>query len=134
MGVVITASSLITEVCGWDNESYEKGSNLIAVENIKKYIIKDRNISLNVEHKNTQEIKDFTLNFFDMIHVDGKHDKDGVNHDLELVKQKCKICLVDDYNTSVKTGVDGFIKRNSNIIENTCYIPTLREMMIIVYQ
>ena len=105
-----------------DNESYEKGSQGVALGNLvtSGWQGNDRFVtasSYTDEFKNA--INDKT---FDLIHIDAAHDYPDVVHDLELtlpVLSKDGVMLVHDYTyiLDVKKAVDEFaVKYNLNCL------------------
>jgi len=138
MGTVITASDVIDHVLGWDNESYIKNSIERAKSTIEKYITCNRNnVNISIFNIDSQKESKLVIGNYDMIHIDGDHRSNSVYHDCVLVKDSCKVLVIDDYNnnTSEKTknGIDRFMNEFSGVIKDNLYIPSIRGMMIIEF-
>ena len=134
MGVVISASPNIEYVEGWDNESYTPNSIQMAEKNIRETISNIDKIKLNLLHKDSQLEKGPLWSFFDLVHIDGDHRPEGVYHDISLVMNCCKVCMIDDYyNTDTAKGIDKFIKDHSAIIKNSTTVDTVRGMCVLEF-
>ncbi len=79
---------------GIDNNSDTFGASIGAIKWAKE-ITKGFNVEFLIA--NTQELKEFPGDYFDLIHIDGQQDGDGTYRDLELALGKGYFILVDGY-------------------------------------
>lgn len=130
---MIAACENLEYVRGYDIDEYDPGSIEIANKNISNVISKG--IDFKIENKNTQNAKKLRKKY-DLIHVDGNHTFEGKLHDLNLVKNNCKVLIIDDYNhiREVKNAVEKFISDNENIIEKNFLINSMRGTYIIEFK
>lgn len=127
---IMAACENLEYVRGYDIDEYDSGSIETANKNISK-VISDK-INFKVENKNTQNLKSIRKKY-DLIHIDGDHTFNGKLHDLNLVKNNCKVLVVDDYNhiREVKSAVEKFVSENEDIIEKNFIINSMRGTYII---
>lgn len=130
---MIAACENLEYVRGYDIDEYDKDSIEVANKNISNVISKE--IDFKIENKNTQTSKKLRKKY-DLIHVDGDHSYNGKLHDLELVKNNCKVLIIDDYNhiRDVKSAVDKFVPENEDIIEKNFLIGSMRGTYIIEFK
>lgn len=133
LGCLIKGSDNIEHVTGIDCDFYEKNSLQIAEQNIKKFIKNNLNFqflnidshSLNVLDKN-----------FDLIHIDGDHSYEGKIADLNLIKNSCKVAVIDDYGgglPEVRRAVDDWVKTNRFLIKTSFVIDSARGTLILEF-
>jgi predicted O-methyltransferase YrrM len=132
LGVMVSGSNNIEKVVGIDCDDYEKNSLNVAEENIKKYIKTSLEYTfLNVDSHTITKFDDF----YDLIHIDGDHSYEGKIKDLNLLKNSCKVAIVDDYNflPQVRKAADEWVLNNSEIIKSYYILESIRGTLIIEF-
>ena len=73
---------------------------------------------------------------FDLVHIDGDHGYFGKLQDLNLIKNNCKVVIIDDYEyiLEVHSATNEFLARNSEIIKNWYIINSLRGTFVIEFK
>ena len=124
------AENSIEYVLGMDNDSYIHNSTQLArgyCELVKPNIT-------TIDVVNSQKIQKLDRHF-DLVHIDGDHTYNGKIYDLNLIKNNCIYCIIDDYDfiDSVRKATDDFMLDNTSIIKNKLYIPSFRGTMILEF-
>ncbi|MHA1948697.1 MAG: class I SAM-dependent methyltransferase [Candidatus Thorarchaeota archaeon] len=128
LAVLAGASGSVELMRGYDNESYEKGSNAKASANINKFAGDD--VDVNIITQSTQELNSID-GFWDLVHVDGAHGYGGCQHDMDLLIDKCKVMIIDDYSSMCRKSVDDYVKEHSDKISKSYSINTDRGLMVL---
>lgn len=123
----------INYVEGWDNDTYEHNALDIAKINLKYILQYKGEINLKNIDSHTVHLLD---RVYDLVHIDGDHGYYGKLMDLELVKNNCKVLIIDDYYHIPEVGaaVDWFVGENKNIIEETEIINSIRGTYVIKFK
>lgn len=125
------AKETINRVVGMDNNSYIYDSTEYAKYHCN--LIKENVVDIkNVDSQSIQQLDEF----FDLVHIDGDHSRNGKLHDLELIKHNCRYCIIDDYDSMeiVRDVVNEFIYNNSDMIKDSLYINSCRGTMILEFK
>jgi len=127
----IQSSPDLEYALGWDLETY--GDNRIANDNIGKYYT--GSCKWEIEHVDSQ-IQTELPQFFDLVSIDGCHDYDCKIHDLKLCIGRCNYVILDDYDyhNDVRMSIDFFLKKYTEHIEWSEYIPTFRGSQLIKFK
>jgi len=130
LGSMIKGCDIIEKIVGIDMNSYEYDSLKIAEDNIKKYINSDINYNFFMQDSHT--ISSLSQ-FYDLIHIDGDHSYEGKIQDLNLAINKCKILIIDDYNTfnDVKNAANDWMEINKILINDSYMLDSIRGTLII---
>jgi len=117
---------------GWDNNTYEHNALEIARINLIFILhYKGRLVLKNIDSHSVQSLdRDFSL-----IHIDGDHGYYGKLQDLELVKNRCRVLILDDYNyiPEVHSAIDKFVNDNKNLMKNYYVIDSIRGTFVIEF-
>lgn len=107
---------------GIDNNSDTFGGSIGAIKWAKE-ITKGFNVEFLIA--NTQDLKEFPGDYFDLIHIDGQQDGDGTYRDLELALGKGYFILVDGYYWSKENMLSStyFTEKYKAFIEYAIIIP-----------
>lgn len=118
---------------GWDDNSYNSNATKIAKINLK-YILGYKN-AYDFKCINSHDVKTLERNF-DIVHIDGDHGYFGKLQDLNLVKNNCKVVIVDDYEyiLEVHTATNEFLARNREIIKDWYIIDSFRGTFVIEFK
>ena len=127
----LLGSEKLEYALGWDLETY--GNNTIAINNLNKYY--KGNCKWEILHINSQE-QDKLPQFFDLINIDGCHDRNCKIHDLKLAMNQSKYVILDDYDyiPQVREATDFFLKEYRYRIDWNEYLPTFRGTQLIKFK
>lgn len=132
LGVMINGSNVVKKVVGIDCDDYVKNSLSVAEENIKKHIKPNLDYTfLNIDSHTISKFDDT----YDLIHIDGDHSYDGKIKDLDLLKNACKVAIIDDYNflPAVRKAADDWMNENKNLIKSSYILDSIRGTLVIEF-
>ena len=132
LGSMIIGSDNVKKVVGIDCDDYVSNSLNVAEENIKKHVTKNLDyIFLNIDSHTINKFDEK----YDLIHVDGDHTYDGKIKDLNLLKNSCKVAIIDDYIhlPQVRDAANDWIEENSTIISKVYLLDSIRGSLIIEF-
>jgi len=134
---LIAGSDDVEYAEGWDiphhrNQNYVDNCLDGLDEKIKQFTSKE--VSINLQYRNSQGIEKMERQF-DLIHVDGAHERLDKIHDLNLIKDACKVVIIDDYKCHiVGPACDFFVQQNLDIIENIHNIDSMFGTLILEFK
>jgi len=131
--MVAGSMDTVEYVEGWDDNSYHSNATKIAEINLKYILGYDKSWVIRII--NSHEVKTLERNF-DIVHIDGDHGYFGKLQDLNLVKNNCKVVIVDDYEyiLEVHTATNEFLARNREIIKDWYIIDSFRGTFVIEFK
>jgi predicted O-methyltransferase YrrM len=131
--MVAGSMDTVEYVEGWDDNSYHSNATKIAKINLKYILGYDKSWVIRII--NSHEVKTLERNF-DIVHIDGDHGYFGKLQDLNLVKNNCKVVIVDDYEyiLEVHTATNEFLARNREIIKDWYIIDSFRGTFVIEFK
>lgn len=111
---LISGSENLTQISVVDNESYLKNSNRICEANVREFV--DRHVDRSVDVSFFKSCNKLPTDCFDMINVDGGHTYQWALMDLRFAFDlNPKVILIDDtiLIPAVKQAVDDFCEQNN---------------------
>lgn len=107
---------------GIDNDTNTYGGSSGAIQYAKRILT---GYNADILLSDSQEMKEFPGDHWDLIHIDGQQDGDGTFHDLEMAIRKASWILVDGYFWSDENmmATSYFMKKYRDFIEYADIIP-----------
>lgn len=132
LGSMIKGSGMVEKVVGIDNDDYNQDSLLVAQDNLKKHISSDLEyIFLKIDSHTIPKFDEY----YDLIHIDGDHTYDGKLKDLDLLKNACKIAIIDDVHhiPDVSRASHDWMEKNKDIIKSSFILDSMRGTLILEF-
>lgn len=132
LGVMIKGSGLVEKVVGIDNDDYHQGSLSVAQNNLKKHVSSDLEyVFSNIDSHTIPKFDEY----YDLIHIDGDHTYEGKLKDLDLLKNACKIAIIDDvyHIPDVSSAANDWMEKNKDIIKSSFLLDSMRGTLILEF-
>lgn len=116
---------------GWDLETY--GSNSLTRSGLNEYY--RGTCRWDIQHIDSQ-LQPELPQFFDLVNIDGCHDYECKQHDLNIASRNSRYVYLDDYDyhPHVRQSVNDWMRNNTEKIEWALYIPTFRGSQLIKWK
>jgi len=131
--MVAGSMDTVEYVEGWDDNSYNPKSIEFARINLTHILGYTNAYSFKCINSHNVKILDRQ---FDLVHVDGDHGYYGKLQDLDLIKNNCKVVIIDDYEyiLEVHSATNDFLVRNKDLIKDWYVIKSLRGTFVIEFK